>query len=463
MKTYTLLTTLALLLTGCGPKETAPEGGLGEGTEPVVEEPCVADDECSSGEICEAGECIEGDRDNDFETASEIRLNDPKAGVLNPDGDTDYYVYTSVGEEWIRVRTKNQDDLDEISPPSGTAADTFVQVLAANGALHASVDNFATGSLSYSDSYMHVYLPTAGEWYITVTDVAGLGGSDLTYELDLTEFTALTSEEDSLDAPSLAIEIDSASSIYFSGVNLEANGDSDFIEVSLPVNVTGQPLSVYGAGDISGSDADIQVNMYSLAGDLLMAKEGLTGTEDYANYYLAVDDTFVIEATDRSGNGSVDHWYPLYYRTYTEDYDVSYTLETEPNDSAGTASTSDAEVGEVSDYDPYLIFPVQGILATQDDEDWYEINVQTSSDLVSVRCFSDEFGSTADLMVGLFDGETELASNGDILDDYYYYLKDSDPQGSGTRQIRITSEDGVYGTASYYRCRILVAPFTWSS
>ena len=114
---------------------------------------CETDTSCDRGEICEASVCEVGDRDNSFEEASIIRLNEEVAGTIEPAGDVDFYVYESTGPEWIRVQTTNSGD-------PINSLDTVLQVFATNGAEHAVADNFATGRVNTFDSVAIVYLPT---------------------------------------------------------------------------------------------------------------------------------------------------------------------------------------------------------------------------------------------------------------------------------------------------------------
>ena len=213
---------------------------------------CEDDDGCGWDQICEEAACLDGDRDDAFEDARSILLNQAESGRILV-GDVDHFAYESPGDEWLRVSTVTQ-EVDG-------GLDTVVSVFAANGALHASMDAFATGNVSTFDTLFHVYLPDSGVWYFRVEDKSTYEGTDpvggLTeefhYELELQEFEGVTSEDDSFGSPRLAVTMANGGTVYAVGVNLEEEGDADWIQAALPW--TDAPIEVWGLPDLGGSDA----------------------------------------------------------------------------------------------------------------------------------------------------------------------------------------------------------------
>jgi hypothetical protein len=424
---------------------------------------CLVDDDCGSAEICEEAFCVEGDRDNAFADATPILQNEPHGGVIVPAGDVDTYAYTSLGPEWLRIETTT------IGDPLYNL-DTVVRVFAANGAEHAVMDNFPTGRVSTYDTVLIVYLPRADTWYVTVEDVTTYytafftedehrGGSDFTYELSLEGDVGTTSESDSSTDPSATVEISTGASIWYVGVNLETPGDSDFLTLDLPFE--GYPLDVFGHSDIPGSPARARVRLFDPSGALALEKDDL-GDEGQASYFDPVAGDWLLEATDVDGAGSDDSWYVVYVRSYEEGayhpyfgYTV-YEDEVEPNDDRSDAVPLTLVESLFDTGDSYHGQYLQGRFDDVGDEDWFVVTTDLD-EKVTVRCFSELFGSLADLQVGLFDGDFEItpADQGLVPTDLGQYLWNVEVPGPGAYSVRLTSPSAVFGAGAYYRCRIL--------
>ena len=74
---------ILLLAAGCKGESAIDDSGL------TVEPECTTDEGCNGQEICEEQLCTLGDRNNDFETAVEIKLNDDKTEWIQTREDAD--------------------------------------------------------------------------------------------------------------------------------------------------------------------------------------------------------------------------------------------------------------------------------------------------------------------------------------------------------------------------------------
>ena len=447
---------LASALVACSGEQPTDdvETDIEETDEP--EPDCIEDTDCADGSICEESECIAGDRDNEFGSAMPILLNEVRGGEINPAGDSDYWVYTSPGEEWLRVQTVTE----------GGEADTVVSVFRENGARHAVMDDYATGSVTTYDTVLHVYLPEPGPYFFSVQDKTTYegetpaGGPGFDYTIELLDYSAVTEEPDALGNPSTTVNMTSGSSIWSVGVVIEEDGDSDHIAVQMPWGEA--PVEIYGQQEIPGSDADILVRMYDSDRNLLLEKADV-GPAGTAAYFDGQDTTYWIEATDADGVGSQDHWYVLYFRT--RDTGWGYDRETEPNDTPELQNALDNYEYETNSGTAYEAAQFQGILEAEGDEDWFAVTLPSSL-YFTVRCSAEVYGSLVDLAVDVttWDGETVLESvlDGDDSTPDAFNLGPYDP---GTYLLRVYAEGDTpfYGPGAYYRCFVPMTSFEVSN
>jgi hypothetical protein len=441
---------------------------------------CADDIDCVDGQICtEGNECITGDRDNAFEDATPIMQNAGQQGWIAPAGDVDYYLYPSTGAEWIRINTKtNVTDCTEESTESvdiTVSLDTVVAVYSSNGALHAWMDNFPTGRVTTFDSVLNVYLPAAGDWYITVEDTSTFFESDdgprsepdFFYCIDVTSMNSNTSETDSSDNPSWSVTLSNNTSIWSVGVVLESAGDSDWLQINLPApSAAGQraPLEIWGHEEIPGSSATSLVRVFNEDGDTVLQKADI-GPDGIGLYYDAGPAvpggpvTYLIEATDEFAAGGADNWYVLYFRSREADhYGES---ESEPNDNTSEAQALAVNVFTTTNGSAYDAMLVHGMLEADDDEDYFAFE-STENFYHSIRCAADYFGSFADIALEILDADGNVVASETIgEEDSAPDLDNYVPTTSETHYARIYSENNVYGPGAYYRCYIFVSSFEW--
>lgn len=441
---------------------------------------CIDDIDCVSGQICTAAnECITGDRDNSFDDATPILQNEGAQSWIAPAGDVDYYLYPSPGTEWIEINTKtNVTNCEEESTESvdtSVSLDTVVSVYGANGALHAWMDNFPTGRIQKFDTKLYVYLPTAGDWYITVEDTSTFYESedgprsepDFFYCIEVANWTQTTSETDEMGNPSRSLDISSQSSTWAIGVALETTGDSDWINLSLPAPTSASqraPLEIVGHEEIPGSPSISMVNLYNSDGDIVAQKSDV-GPDGRLIYYEAgpglpgTAATYTLEATDSLGSGGDDYWYVLYFRSR----DPAYYGEsdTEPNDNTNEAQELTVNEWTTTNGTAYDAMMVHGFLDGNDDEDYFSFQ-STENFYHSIRCAADYYGSFADIALELLDEDgdvliSETTGDEDSAPDLKNYVATT----SETYYARLYSENDVFGPSAYYRCYVFVTGFEY--
>jgi hypothetical protein len=451
MRSWTVWWSVALLACNGDPKQVDTTGDDDDATGG-----CTVDDECEALiEVCgESGGCEPGDRDDTFDAATPLFLGDEQAehGVLATEGDVDTYAYDSPGDEWVSVRTIVEDDDRE------AGLDTVVSVFRSNGALHGEVDDYPVWPYRVTgfDSVLYVYLPTPGTWFVTVQDASSyyadqepLFGEGMGYDVLIRE-AGSTGETDSVTTPGARLEVPDGDTIMNIGVLLQSPGDVDFLEV---VNPGDQLLELWSQPGLPGSEATPVAELYD--GDVLLArKEGL-GEQGYLSWLEARAGTFRIELSDAAGGGSPDHWLPLFARTYNVDDshpffgDNAYTTELEPNDtSPGPAIPPQPE--QTTGGGDYVGYRVQGRVDAAGDADAWTAAV-TAGDLLSVRCWTDQFGSLAQLRVALAVEGVEFVSS-DTSDDADYYVTDAAAPATGLVELTLSDAGGPTGDAAWYRC-----------
>ena len=477
------LITALLLLPACSKVIEPTTDKDDDDTQDTEELECTDDIDCASGQICtEGNECIAGDRDNAFDDATPILQNEGAQGWIAPAGDVDYYLYPSAGAEWVQITTKtNVTDCAEESDESvdvSVSLDTVVSVFAANGALHAYMDNFPTGRILRVDSKLYAYLPTAGDWYITVEDTSTFydvedgprSEPDFFYCIEVAAWTGTTAEPDAIDSTSSSITVDTGNSVWAVGVALETAGDNDYIKVWMPTPTTESqpaPLEIWGHAEIPGSPAISLVNVYDENGDLILQKQDI-GPDGRAIYFDAGPEgdpqgvggvAYKVEASESIGGGGADYWYVLYFRSRDPGYHGETELE--PNDNTSEAQELPVFQLSTTNGTAYDAMQVHGFINNSDDEDVFSF--QSTKDFYhSVRCAADSYGSLVDIAAELLDEDGDVvASAKDGDEDSAPDLKNYVATTAETHYARIYPEDNVSGPGAYYRCYIFVSSFEY--
>lgn len=407
-----------------------------EDSEPVVEEVCAEDGECAAWEICEAEECVDGDRNNALAEATALLWETPVGGYLQTEGDLDYYSFTAEGGEFIRVTTE---------PLGSEDQNTLVSLFSPAGKLHAREDEHPAGDVNTYDTVLYAYLPTAGTWTLMVQDVDGAAADNFQYELNLQEYGGSTDESDSFDDPSYDRDPLETGYIYGVGFVLGQEGDSDWMEFDLPYDDC--PLTFYGLGFMTGSDADVLLEAFTPDGDRLLSKESL-GPDGYGQYFEVDGRKIIVSVADVRGGGGDNAWGFVFVQPAERGY--SYTHEIEPNDDdsdsnllAVTWSTNDSGMLGTS--------LAWGVMDDDGDEDWYSVTVDDGF-YMSILGTADSVGSVFDGALAVFDEFGELVSEATVGDDSFPDVYNIGPLDGGTYTIQVLSEDSsAVGLDQYYR------------
>ena len=420
---------------------------------------CTTDEECPTDSYCgDESDCVALDTDGSAASATPISISEApdSHGVIAPAGDIDWWVFTAVEAQWIDVRTIVDGDLD-----------TVVRVWRADGTEHAAMDDFATGGADGYDSILRVFLPEPGDWFITVEDLTTWdsgnfgeadwrGGSSYTYDLWVQEFGSDLDEVDAIDDPSEVFTLEDGSTIYSYGFLIQDAGDSDFALAEL--NVAGEPLEVWGQPYDYGSSLELRTRLYDGSGALLSDLSGM-GLNRYLSYFNPAVGGYTIEVTDSNGAGGDDAWGVLYVRTYNPGSfhpffaDNSYTLEVEPNETPGEATQLSLEEEGDTDFS-YEAGRFEGALSVDPDTDHFGL-VAGAGEFLSLRCFTDGFGSLAQISVRAWDPlgvDATPTGDGDAPEGEDYWLANVPISEGGTWSVSVSSSDAVYGLHSYYRC-----------
>lgn len=443
-------------LPGCSGSD--PDTTKTEPAEPTEPE-CTVDGDCAPLlEVCEVDACVPGDRDNDLPDASPLFLSEDderaQQGVIWPEGDVDYYAYEATGPEWISVRTRSLDG----------ALDTVVSLIAPNGSTHAYMDDYPVWPYGVDgfDTVLYAYLPAAGTWYVAVEDITSFldegvsADTDYTYEV-LVRRASSIGEADSAEDPGGRVDVTNGTSVWAVGAQLDP-GDSDFLEIYLDFD-EGQPLEIWGQYGIEGSTAEPRVTLTQ--GDLVLAdKPDLGGDGQWLSWIPAETGTVLLEASDAAGGGP-EAWFMAYVRTYeagaTHPFFGTnvYEEELEPNDTPAQALVLSIDL-EADGGSPYNAFRMQGRSDRPNDSDWFEAEAE-AGDRVTVKCWTDRFGSLADLSVIVLDGTGEIG-RADAPDADENYVLDATVGADGPLQIAINTDAPLVGPAHWYRCAAFVFP-----
>lgn len=450
---------LALWL-GCD-GETDPKGidtpiDEGDDTGAVA---CDDDGGCEDLEICgDEGFCEPGDRNNAFDDAEELLFNQTASGVIQSEGDVDYFRFETLEDgQWVLIQTVHPTDEEE-------NLDTVVRLYRTNGQEHAWADNYDQYRISSADSSLVAWLPTAGEWLVSVEDVSsyyGLdelrGSADFTYELTLEEFDAVVPEDDD----PLEVELESGTRLARRAVLIEEPGDVDEILLITPYD--DRQVQVTGGLGLLGTDLTLDVS-FSLDDQTLMRQPHLR--EDTYGMLLYGDaEEYTVRLTDRDGGGGDNHWFVVVFRTFEEDDamgfwgDASYDMEEEPNDDPLTAPEVDMDRESTSGGEDYQAAFVEGTIDVMGDVDAWTVPVESGNNL-TVRCYADRVGSVADLVLEVRDVDgTELESASEYSEWsapqlYNYAVGDRDA-------VVITVHDAgdTFGPAAFYRCQFFDTDF----
>lgn len=445
----TALPLLALLLS----LAPACKGGDGDDgptddSDPPVETSCTEDAECDPWEICSEDACVDGDRNNAVGEAEAILWETGVTGYVQTVGDQDYFSFTAEGGEFIRVTTEPKGDED---------LNTLVSLFSPAGKLHAREDEHPAGDVNTYDTVLYAYLPTAGTWTLMVEDLNGAADSDFTYTLTLQEYGGATDESDSFDDPSYDRDPLETGYIYGVGFVLDEEGDTDWMEFDLPYDDC--PLTFYGLDFMSGSDAEVLLEVYLPDGTRLLSKGGL-GPDGDAQYFEVDGQRIVVGVGDVDGGGGDNAWGFIFVQPADRGY--GYEHEEEPNNAADEANALDI-TWTTNDSGMLGSALAWGIMDEEEDEDWFSVEVDDGYYL-SILGTADSVGSLFDGVVAVYDQDGELVAEATSGDDEFPDAYNLGPLDGGLYTVQVLNEDAEgWGLDRYYRVAIYQHDYTVST
>lgn len=457
------LTLLALLAACAGDKDTGTtDSSSDSGTDSAVDGTCSDDDACGDGEICVDDACVDGDRNNSLDEAEAILWSDGVTGILNPEDDVDYYVFTAEGGEYVRVATT--EDTDAVPD-----ANTFVTIRDPAGKVVTTADGYATGTgVTGVDAVAFAYLADPGVYSISVEDAVsaaggtGWGDPDYVYTLTLDEWTDVTTESDSAESPGITVAMGDDRVWYTVGTLVGSAGDSDFIAVSVPRG--GENLYVDGNADLTGSDLSPHYRLWDADGQLLGEKSNV-GPDDYLLYpHLAAGD-YVVEVTDAGGQGGDNAWAFTHLITRADSDGYEFSEEVEPDDAMDAAVALPFTEYENSSGKPFSQAQGLGWLDVGGDEDWYQLTSTYASTNIVACLASSWWGSLAAPGLELYDaGGVVLASSEGTEGALPTAHFDSVTVEPGTYYLRVVPPADVPpGAGAWYRFYWYSASFSVAS
>ncbi|MBM74009.1 MAG: hypothetical protein CMK59_01305 [Proteobacteria bacterium] len=395
-------------LLGC--RDEAPASTENKET-PIISEDleCDIDGDCGIGSICEDNECFFGDRNNSAEEAQVLLWEDSEYETLSTSGDVDYFVFSSTGSEYIRI----------ITATDYSDGDTVITLRDPSGRVVASADNFPTGSrVSSLDSVLYAYLQEEGNYIVSVEDINTYYNTDdqfgsplYEYSISVEEWSRVVLESDSIDQPTVSIDLNQNNSWNSVGVLIDESEDpdSDFIEIDF--NSDGTHLHISGMIDIGNSDLRSQIRLLNTDGTTIAEKIDV-GPEGSIIFPNISQGTYLIEISDAFGGGGSNHWGFFFIKTTD---DPIYPQEEESNDLPEQASVLEYTETTTSSDNLYSYSQTFGSLTTNEDVDWYLGNnpYGEDEDVSMVLCLNAGlYGSNAQPYIEIYDSNFSLLSSG---------------------------------------------------
>ena len=437
-----------IALFGCsGDKEIEDDGDdTNIGTQDSAEEiECSEDGDCGNGLICESQECVDGDRNNGLEEAIGLLWEAEEYETLNPADDVDYFTFSAAGGEYIRIYTKTE-------YPDG---DTVMTLRDADGKIVTWTDDYPTNSsVNGLDSVIYAYLPTAGEYLITVEDYNTYFGTSTDtsstqyeYSLFIEEWSRHTEEPDDFGT---SYEIEMAEANMWNSVGVVIGEESDADYVKIIHSADSSRLYISGIVNLDGSDLDPHLRLYNADGELL-SEQVSVGPEAVMYYPMMENDDYTLEIQDANGNGGENFWTYLFLLAVEGE---SYPIEVENNNDFSTADEIELNETTSNNGNEYAFGRAAGTLETIGDEDWFVAENLYEDGYVLVCLNSTLYGSTMSPTIEIYDNSFELV--GSIVAD-----PESNPNAAieglqppqGNYYIRVFSEaeEMTEGPSNWYQ------------
>lgn len=440
------LTPLALAaLWACSGKDADTEPGTD--STPVADT-CVDDDGCDAGQICEAGACIAGDRDNDPASATPLADdgdgNITGEGTIATAGDVDWYQFTSLGSQFVRVDTVvGSSDVEE------DGLDTVVTIYDAAGNLLAQEDEHPAGPVGTYDSVAFAYLADPGTYTVTVEDVQGRAEPDTGYTLTVRDMGAGGDEADSLQSAGYSLGVNGADSWYAIPVVL-SRGDgtddvNDYARIQLPWDDTF--VEFVGTMSPNASELTPALTLYDAAGGEVMRKTAPTA-DDPAGVVNTEGQTYVLKVTDADGGMGPTYWAVLF--ALVRDAGYGNPREVEPND---TTPQTLAMVDRAPDVGAWVTGYGSGHIDTLGDVDRWSFTFTGDDAFLSVFYGAQTYGGLLLAHMDILDsaGAVVAESDAELGADAPIWNAGPVPAGTYTLVVEGTDMNPAQGEAAFYQ------------
>ena len=395
---------------------------------PLVEGECVIDSDCINGQICEENECLSGDRNNNVEEAVTLLWDDSVTETFSTAGDVDYFSFSTPGEEYIRLLT--QTDYED--------GDTVMVLRDPNGRVVTWSDDFPTGTRVTSiDSVIYAYLEEAGTYIVSVEDYNTyfqtgdeFGSTLYDYSIYLEDWSRHTSEPDSIDSPSIELEIDQENSWTSVGVLVQEEGDVDYI--SIDYNIESTHFYISGIVNLDGSDLQSFLQLYDEDNNPIAAKKNI-GPDGSIIFPNMNEGKYRLEVTTPNGAGGGNHWNYFFIKGSDEEI---YPIEEESNDTTETATELVQTETTTSSDKPYLYSQSFAEIQNDGDEDWFQGSNPYEEAQLVVCLNAGLYGSLATPTIEVYDGSMTLL--GSVETD-----ENDDPSGA-IEGITLSQDEDFY-------------------
>lgn len=315
-------------------------------------------------------------------SANRISLGDQGTGVIDPQGDADFWIFT--------VQAGDLLDIDVDAWEFGSPLDATLELLAPDGQTFLAYNDDFDGL----DSRIQYRVESGGDYYIVIRGLGG-GGSQYTYTIN---FQTMVCPDDAEGEPN-----DTPGTAFASALGEQVEGhicppyDADYFVFTA---TAGTILDIDVEAEVQGSQLDSYLELYGADGlDLLAWDYGYDFPDARIVYRVLQDGEYYVVIRDQMGRGGSDYHYTLNFGTTTCPNEVA---EGEPNDTPAWAHG--VILGE----------QVDATICPSNDADFYAFTA-TAGTVVELDVDASTLGSPLDATLQLYadGGTTFLAYNDD--------------------------------------------------
>ncbi len=383
---------------------------------------------------------------DDAAHAEEIVWDEPEAGTLDND-DSDWYRVSGVlAGQHFRVQVVNDDE-----NASEDSLDTVVEVFDEAMERIAWEDDHPVGDVGTYDTVCFGFFPTAGTYYLRVTDRGTFEGverdvDETDYTVTLLAPTGPPAEPDSLLRLGLAFGMENTNSWYALAVQADEPGDVDYVRLEL-AHANGA-MTFASSHHIESSAYTPAITLFDFEGTPVLSAASLTET-DFRQYISPPSTTYVLGVADSTGVSGPAEGMWLFIAN--GEAGVGYSREVEPNDSTdGPMELTLADQNPSAGY--WEADFVEGRIATAGDQDWYSFTL-TDDRYVTIELGALSYGSLLEASVEVHGDELVVA--GSAVEGVDPDVRTTTKLPAGRYTVSVAPTDGVTGgEGSFYRVAV---------